>query len=69
MKQPFGAKLAGSYMRSMPWIAANHKKEGVDSISMIGQSCRPSRMIVDFRAVEQFGCGDAAYVRRAWVRT
>ena len=27
MKQPFGAKLVGSYMRSMPWIAANHKKD------------------------------------------
>jgi hypothetical protein len=27
MKQRFDAKLAGSYMRSMPWIAANRKKE------------------------------------------
>jgi hypothetical protein len=27
MKQPFGAKLARSFMRSTPWIAASHKKE------------------------------------------
>jgi hypothetical protein len=31
MKQPFGAKLARSYMHSMPWIDANRKNEGVAS--------------------------------------
>jgi hypothetical protein len=38
MKQRFGAKLAGSYMRSKRWIAVNHKKE--DAVpSMIGENC------------------------------
>jgi hypothetical protein len=27
MKQPFGAKPAEPYMRSMPWIAAKRKNE------------------------------------------
>ncbi len=53
MKQLFGAKLAGSFMHSMPWIAANHKNEG--AASMIGENCQPPRMtIVEFGAVEQF---------------
>jgi hypothetical protein len=40
MKQPFGAKSAGFYTLSMPWIDANHKKEDADAISMIGQNYR-----------------------------
>jgi hypothetical protein len=44
----------------MPWIDANHKKEDADAVSMIGQNCRPSRMIVEFRAIERFRCGDMA---------
>ena len=50
MKQQFGAKLARSYMRSVPWIDINHKKEDADAVSIIGQSCGPSRMIVEFQA-------------------
>jgi hypothetical protein len=39
MKQRFGAKLAGSYMRSKRWIAVKHKKE--DAVpSMIGENCQ-----------------------------
>jgi len=38
MKQRFGVRLAESYMRSMLWIAANHKKEGAASVSMIVQN-------------------------------
>jgi hypothetical protein len=49
VKAPFGAKLAGSYTRSMRWIAANHKKEGATPASMIDENCRPPRlMIVEF---------------------
>jgi len=56
MKQPFGAKPAGFYMRSMLWIAANRKKEDAAPVSMIGRNCRPPRIAaVEFRAVEQFG--------------
>jgi hypothetical protein len=33
----------------MPDLDANHKKEDADAASMIGQNCRPSRMIVEFR--------------------
>ena len=33
MKQPFGAKLARSCFRSMPWTAAIHKKE--DAVSAL----------------------------------
>jgi hypothetical protein len=29
---------------------------------MIGQNCRPSIMIVEFRAIEQFSCGEAANI-------
>ena len=35
MERPFGANLARSSMRSMPWIAANHKKEDDTSVSML----------------------------------
>src|SRR5215471_13396992 len=35
MKQPFGAKLARSSMRSMAWIAANHKNEVAVPVSTI----------------------------------
>jgi len=41
MKQPLGAKLARSYLHSMPWIAANHKKEDAASVSTIIQHCQP----------------------------
>jgi hypothetical protein len=41
MKQPFGVKLAGSYMPAMPWFVANHKKEDAASVSMIGEKWRP----------------------------
>jgi hypothetical protein len=41
MKQPSGAKLAGSSIRSMPWIAANRKKGAVAAVSMISENCRP----------------------------
>ncbi len=57
MKRPFGAKLAGSYMRSMPWIAANHKKEGAAPVSMSGENCadlRRSRLL----SLERIGPGD-----------
>jgi len=64
MKQQFGAKLARSYMRSVPWIDINHKKEDADAVSMIGQSCGPSRMIVEFQASSSVR-GDTARVRRA----
>jgi hypothetical protein len=34
-------------MRSMPWIAANHKKEDADiAFIMMIQNCRPLRMMV-----------------------
>ena len=56
MKQPFGAKLARSYSRSMPWIAANHKKEDDASVLLTGQNCRPPKVtIVEFRVVEHGG--------------
>jgi hypothetical protein len=42
MKQPCGAKLAVSYMRSTPWIVANHKKEGAATASTSVQNCRLS---------------------------
>jgi len=29
-KLPVGAEPARSFLRSMPWIAANHRKEGAD---------------------------------------
>jgi hypothetical protein len=29
MKQSFGARLAGSYLRFMRWIAGSHKNEHV----------------------------------------
>jgi hypothetical protein len=64
MKQQFGAKLARSYMRSVPWIDINHKKEDADAVSIIGQSCGPSRMIVEFQASSSVH-GDTARVRRA----
>jgi hypothetical protein len=51
MKQPSGAKLPESYMRSRLWIAANLKKEDAASVSMSAQNCRPSgATISDFRA-------------------
>jgi hypothetical protein len=54
MKLPFGAKLARSSMRSMLWIAANHKNEGAALVSMLGQNCRPPKVtIVEYRAVAQ----------------
>jgi hypothetical protein len=34
MKQPFGAKPAGFYTRSMFWIVANRKKEDVAGVSI-----------------------------------
>jgi hypothetical protein len=53
MKQPFGAKPAGSYMCSMRWIAANHKKEDAAPASMIGENCqRPRMTIVEFGGVD-----------------
>src|SRR5262249_2824508 len=32
MKQPFGVKLARSCLRSMRWIAANHRSESAVSV-------------------------------------
>ena len=40
MKQPFGAKSARSFLRLMPWIAANHGIEGAVSVSAAGKNCR-----------------------------
>jgi hypothetical protein len=34
MKQPFGAKRAGSSLPSMPCIGTSHRKEGVVSYSI-----------------------------------
>ena len=34
MKQPCGAKPAGSCSLSMPWIAANHKRDYAVSVSV-----------------------------------
>jgi hypothetical protein len=42
MKQPFGAKLARSCLRSMPWIAANRRKDGPVFMSTVGMNCRPT---------------------------
>jgi hypothetical protein len=54
MKRRFGAKLAGPYMRSMPWIGAKRKKDA-DAVSMIGENCRPSKIaIVEFGASSGF---------------
>ena len=36
MKQRFGAKPARSYLRLMPWIAANHRIEGAVSVWAAG---------------------------------
>ena len=41
MKQPFGAKRARSCLRSMPWIAANHMKEGAASMLAGGENRHP----------------------------
>jgi hypothetical protein len=56
MKQPFGAQLAGFYMRLMFWIGANRKKEDAEMVFIIIiQNCQaPRATIVEFRAVEQF---------------
>ena len=40
-KQPCGAKSARSCLLSMPWIVANHKREGAVSVSVAGKTCRP----------------------------
>jgi hypothetical protein len=39
MKQPFGARPARSCLLLMPWIAANHKREGAVSVSVAGKTC------------------------------
>jgi hypothetical protein len=44
------------YLRSMPWIAANRKKEHALPVLMIGENCRPPNITtVEFAIVEQFG--------------
>jgi hypothetical protein len=49
MRQPFAAKLARSYLRSMPWIAANRQNEDARPMLMIGENCRrPNLTIVEF---------------------
>jgi hypothetical protein len=54
MKRRFGAKVAKPYMRSMPWIVANHKKEDALPVLMIGENCRsPKVTIVEFGAFQQ----------------
>ena len=54
MKQPFGAKRARSCLRSMPWIAANHTKEGAVFMLAAGKNCRPSSATnVDVRACDR----------------
>jgi hypothetical protein len=60
MKRRFGAKPAGPYMRSMPWIAVNPKKEGAAAVSMIGENCRPSKI-----AIVEFGASSGFKGRRA----
>ena len=42
MKQPCGARPARSCLLSMPWIVANHKKEGAVSSSVAGKTRRPT---------------------------
>ncbi len=39
-KQSFGAKPVKFCMRSMPWIVANHKREGAVSVSIADKSCQ-----------------------------
>ena len=51
MKQLFGAKSARFCLRSMTWIAANHRIEGVVSASVAGRTRRPMDTTdVDFRS-------------------
>ena len=51
MKQPFGATLARSCLHSMPWIAANRRKDGAVSASAANKSCRRMNATsADFRA-------------------
>ena len=40
-KSLYGVKPAKSYLLSMHWIVANHKKESTVSISVAGKTCRP----------------------------
>jgi hypothetical protein len=63
MKQPFGAELAGSYMRSMRWIAVNHKKEDADiAFIMMIQNCRPPRVMIvecdSFQHLDDIGAAE-----------
>ncbi len=56
MKQPFGAKLAGSYLSLTPWVAANREREDAHRVLVIGENCRtPNITIVGFRSVERLG--------------
>ena len=42
MKQLCGARFARRSLPSMPWIAANHKKENDVSVSVAGKIYRPT---------------------------
>jgi hypothetical protein len=52
MKQPFGATLTGSCLRSMPWIAVNRRKDGAVSVSAAGKNCRPARRVLTFERAD-----------------
>ena len=41
MKQPYGARPARSCLLSMHWVVANHKRDGVVSVTVTGKTCRP----------------------------
>ncbi len=57
MKQPFGATLTRSCLRSMPWIAVNRRKDGAVSVSAAGKNCRPANATsADFRACRSRHC-------------
>jgi hypothetical protein len=59
MKQLFGATPARSCLPSMPWIVANHYKEGAASISVAGKTCKPTdARTIDFRAPAFFTQSD-----------
>ncbi len=57
-----------SYMRSIPWIAAIHKKEGAAPMSMIGGNCRPHKLtIVEFGVSSGFRQVGSSNRDRIWL--